>query len=286
MREDEIYGWFSKNQEQCGYADDPVAFADELLDAAKDYKRLWKNACDSNGTKNPYLESIGLLAGGATRQHLILLLAGRHLSPKLFDHLTRHVEEILFIYLITGEPARNWERDFARWAKELRKVTNDDETGLESFINDSFVRAKANFAERFDDAFRRLSSYEVQKYRLRYILVKLTQYIDKRAWGNPSQLDRYMNRNVHIEHILSETPTAELRDSFDRSDEYDDYVVRLGNLTLLEDTINSSIRNGSYDEKMLGYRQSSFLLTKSLAEKPHVGLNTRLNRAVADSDPV
>ena len=282
LREDEIYGWFSKNQEQCGYADDPVAFAEELLDAAKDYKRLWKDARDPNGTKNPYLESIGLLAGGATRQHLILLLAGRHLSPNLFDRLTRQVEEILFVYLITGEPARNWERDFARWAKELRKITNDDETGLESFINHSFARAKANFAERFDDAFRRLSSDEVQKYRLRYILVKLTQYIDEQALGNPSQLDRYMNRNVHIEHILSETPTAELRDAFDKSDEYDDYVVRLGNLTLLEDTINCSIRNGSYAEKMPGYKHSTFLLTKSLAEKPHVGLDTRLNRAVAD----
>ena len=91
-----------------------------------------------------------------------------------------------------------------------------------------------------------------------------------------------MNKNVHIEHILSKTPTAELRDSFDKSDEYDDYVVRLGNLMLLEGTINSSIRNGSYDEKIPGYRQSSFLLTKSLSEKPHVGSNTRLNRAVAD----
>ena len=202
LREDEIYGWLSKNQEQCGYADDPIAFAEELLDAAKDYKRLWKDACDANGTRSPYLESIGLLAGGATRQHLILLLAGRHLSPKLFDRLTRHVEEILFIYLITGEPARNWEREFARWAKELRKVTDDDEAGLESFINDSFVRAKANFAERFDAAFRRLSSYEVQKYRLRYILMKLTQYIDEQAWGN-SQLDPlYEQKRPHRAHTV------------------------------------------------------------------------------------
>ena len=284
LREDEIYGWFSKNEEQCGYAADPVAFTNKLLNAAKDYKRLWKDACDSNGAKNPYLESIGLLAGGATRQHLILLLAGRHLSPNLFDRLTRHVEEILFVYLITGEPARNWERYFARWAKELRKVTEDDAAGLESFINHSFARAKANFAERFDDAFQRLSYYGVQRYRLRYILAKLTQYIDEQAWDSPTyrQLNRYTNRTVHIEHILSETPTEELRDAFDKSDEYEDYVVRLGNLTLLEDTINSSICNGSYTEKMPGYKQSSFLLTKSLAEKPHVGSDTRLNRAVAD----
>ena len=40
--------------------------------------------------------------------------------------------------------------------------------------------------------------------------------------------------------------------------------------------------NESYEKKCPGYRQSSFLLTKSLAEKPQVGINTQLNRAVAD----
>ena len=58
------------------------------------------------------------------------------------------------------------------------------------------------------------------------------------------------------------------------------YVVHLGNLTLLEKTINSSVSNGSFADKLPGYKQSSFLLTKSLAGKPQVGVNTQLNRAV------
>ena len=33
------------------------------------------------------------------------------------------------------------------------------------------------------------------------------------------------------------------------------------------------------------YRQSSFLLTRSLVEKPTVGVNTRLNRAVKELTP-
>ena len=59
-------------------------------------------------------------------------------------------------------------------------------------------------------------------------------------------------------------------------------MVRLGNLTLLEKTINTSVSNGTYAEKAPSYRQSSFLLTKSLLEMPQVGANTQLNRAVAD----
>lgn len=37
----------------------------------------------------------------------------------------------------------------------------------------------------------------------------------------------------------------------------------------------------SFAEKLPGYRQSAFLLTRSLAEKPQVGVDTQLNRAVA-----
>ena len=54
----------------------------------------------------------------------------------------------------------------------------------------------------------------------------------------------------------------------------------MGNLTLLEKTINTSVSNDLYTNKLPGYRQSAYLLTKSLAEKPHVGVNTQLNRAV------
>ena len=69
-------------------------------------------------------------------------------------------------------------------------------------------------------------------------------------------------------------------DAFDQKELYDEYVERMGNLTLLEKTINGSVSNGLYSKKLPGYRQSSYLLTKSLAEKPKVGVNTQLNRAV------
>jgi len=138
--------------------------------------------------------------------------------------------------------------------------------------------------DRFDFAFRELTQNGIQQYRMRYILAKLTQHIEERAWGSPtySQLEHYTDKSVHVEHILPQTPTPAVRDGFDRPDEYDDFVIRLGNLTLLEKTINTSVSNRAYAEKAPGYRQSSFLLTKSLVELPKVGANTQLNRAVAD----
>ena len=136
----------------------------------------------------------------------------------------------------------------------------------------------------FDFAFQELNQNIIQQYRMRYILAKLTQFIEENAWGNPvyAHLDGYMDGAVHVEHILPQKPDQTVKAAFDKSLEYEDYKVRLGNLTLLEKTINTSISNGSYSQKKAGYQQSTFLLTRSLIDKPQVGANTQLNRAVED----
>ena len=286
LREDEIYGWFSENEEQCGYAKDPVDFVNELLKAVEDYKKFWKENSYPDGTRSPYVESLKLLSGGAMRQHLILLLAGRHLCNDLFDRLTRHVEEILFIYLITGEPARNWERNFANWAKELRKVTN--EAGLEAFIKNNFESVKTGFSERFEDAFRRLSAGSIQKYRLRYILAKLTQHIDLKAFGEVEDtkwLSKYTEgKGFEVEHIFPVTPSDDAKKEF--GDFEDEGIVDyLGNLVLVEKPINSSLGNKPYSQKQRVYPKSKLLLTWALAERPQIGTNTKIDQAVANLDP-
>ena len=117
---------------------------------------------------------------------------------------------------------------------------------------------------------------------MRYILAKLTQYIEQQAWSNPAHesLEQYIASTVEVEHILPVTPDQAVKDAFNEKDRYGEFVEMMGHLTLLEKTINSSVSNDLYTKKLPGYRQSSYLLTKSLAEKPNVGVNTQLNRAV------
>lgn len=280
IREDEIYDWFVRNSADCGIDHNPIGFILELTECARAHANFLLSK-DCEGADNRYLRNLSLL-GGALRQQYILLLAGRHLPQNLFEELCRGIENLIFCYIITREPTKTFERNFARWSKELRSC--NDAAALDTFVNEHFVDDLQGRIDRFNFAFQELTQWSIQQYRMRYILAKLTQYIEEQAWGSPTHamLDRYIDKSVHVEHILPQTPDGEDREAFDKPLEYDDYVIRLGNLTLLERTINSSVSNGKYDEKVPGYRQSSFLLTKSLAEKPHVGVNTQLNRAVAD----
>ena len=283
LREDEIYGWLAKNENLCGYAVDPLAFVRELLRSAQAY-RHYLNGHDQSGVNNRYLENLRLLGGRAARQHLILLLAGSHLPRDLFDRLAREAEDLFFVYVITREPTRNFERNFARWATELRKITV--EADLEAFIARRFVPAKAELSARFDDALRRLYVGSVQQYRLRYILAKLAQYIDLQAYGETEGtkwLSRYTAGGFEIEHIFPQQPSDEAAAEFGVFED-PDLADRLGNLVLVEKSINASLGNGSYSQKRDVYPQSQLLLTKALAERPRVGINTKIDVAVAELD--
>ena len=58
-------------------------------------------------------------------------------------------------------------------------------------------------------------------------------------------------------------------------------MERLGNVVLVEQAINSSLGNKPYSKKRPVYLQSKLLLTRALAERPSVGVSTRIDVAVA-----
>jgi uncharacterized protein with ParB-like and HNH nuclease domain len=280
LREDGIYDWFTRNTSLVGLDKNPLVFLEDLILCAS----AWGNfleAKDVQGRTNPYLRNLSMLSGAA-RQHFILLLAGRHLSGEDFSTLCRAIENLFFCYIITREPTRTFERNFAVWAADLRAVK--DNTELLNFIS---IRITADLARRrtaFDFAFKELTQSRIQQYRMRYILAKFTQNIEQRAWNNAAHnsLDQYCAPTVDIEHILPQTPNDVVVEAFDKPEQYNEYVEKLGNLTLLEKTINTSVSNGLFRNKKAGYEQSSYLLTRSIVEKPQVGSNTQLNRAVED----
>ena len=73
---------------------------------------------------------------------------------------------------------------------------------------------------------------------------------------------------LSIEHILSQKPRFTLKThGFKSTDEYLEYEHTLGNLTLLEKSLNSSINNKNVFEKVPSYDKSKFKMTKLLATK-------------------
>lgn len=279
LREDQIYAWLTKNEAVCGYGKDPLGFARALVDTARAYSNFI-NGRDESGRPQPQLQSLQFLSG-RLRMHLIVLLAGRHLSPAQFERLLREVESLFFCFLITREHTRTIDNHLSRWAKDLRRVRTDAE--LEAFIASSMERQRAALSVRFDEEFARLSADSIAKYRLIYVLAKLTQQIEIDAYGeneNTKWLNKFTGGGFEIEHVLAQNASAEAQIEFGEP-VTPEVVQLLGNLALVEQAINGSLGNQPFSSKRGVYQQSQLLLTRSLSGRPKVGSNTKIDVAVA-----
>ncbi|MEG5163099.1 DUF262 domain-containing HNH endonuclease family protein [Microcoleus sp. AT3-A2] len=276
--EEAIYDWFTNEGSRYKIDTYPLKFVDTLIKASEDFSNFTR--CKNvDGSDNQSLKNIKKLQGRYS-QHFILLLAARELPKDLFIELCCHIENLLFTYTITRSTRKdiNMIRDFSQSSQNLLEVRKRED--FEAFIELYFTEKLASLSNEFNSAFRELTESKIATYRIRYVLAKITQFVDNQAYSNTSQLDRYLDKSITIEHILPKSVKPESRSKFDKPNEYGSYVEKLGNLVLLEKTINSSLSDSMYDAKKSGYKQSQLLLTRSLVEKPAVGNNTQLNRTV------
>ncbi len=282
LPEDALYRWLSDNAKIVGIEDKPLSFLKELLSDAKVYRQL-SEAKDAKGNNSRFLQNIQVLSGRA-KQHFIVLLAGQRLEPALFDRLCQVLENLFFTFIVTKEATKAFEAVFYKVAEPIRNLNPEDAAGLEVLIEKFLQKEINDRAATLQFTLETMRLGRLQKYRLRYLMAKLTQYVDENAWGTSvnTDLTKYLDKKVHVEHILPNTPTEALKTEFDKPQEYDDYKERLGNLTLLEMSINTSIQQNFFTFKATEYQKSNFILTKTIGIPFQVGVNTQPNRATAE----
>lgn len=114
--------------------------------------------------------------------------------------------------------------------------------------------------ERFREDFERLSpdaSRQGNKL-VRYILGRLEADASGRAFDPETDLGS-------IEHVLPENPDSIWEESFP-AEHWERSIERLGNLTLLESTLNRQVGNGNFSTKVAAYRSGRYCLSQQIAE--------------------
>jgi hypothetical protein len=287
VREDEIYDWFvdKQNAALCDYATKPFEFVRKIIRNVDQYL-AFAGGCGNDGKPSLAMDSLKRLCGGAFSLHHVLLLAASNFPKPLFDHFVGQLESFLFYYIFTKTPTKDLERNFSSWADELRTISQIAEPAaqreqLDNFLAERFQKNMAAKEPELTDALKRYSLYSMQQYRTRYLLAKLTQFVDMAYKGlkTPGSLGEYTV--LEIEHILPDTPSSALLSAFVAANpnaRYDDYKNKLGNLTLLEKPINIVASNDFFDAKKDEYRKCKYYLTSSIAEIITVGQNTTISR--------
>lgn len=280
LREDQIYDWFTNNDKQTNLAKDPVGFADRLLQSAKSYRNFVENR-GVTGQNAMGLANTRALGGKAIRQHFILLLAARQLPPDVFAKLAVEVENLMFVWLITNTSTKDYERAIIEGAKKLRTVKTAAE--FDAFKAAFFDATKTALGAKFYDSLLRMHSYDTRAFRVKYLIAKLTQYVDLDAYGSSSNRDdlsHYTSGGNEIEHIYPDTPSIEALEEFGELAADNELIQRLGNLMLIEKSMNCLLGNKQYSKKITVYPSSQFLMTRCQAEKLTFGVNDKITNAM------
>lgn len=114
---------------------------------------------------------------------------------------------------------------------------------------------------------------------------KLTQFVDIQAYGESESrltLSDYISNSNDLEHIQPVQADENVLIEFGEGGEDIEVLQSLGNLLLLEKSINRSIGRQAYKQKAKSYAQSKFLLTKCQrdADKQKVGIADKITKTV------
>lgn len=224
---------------------DSLKFSRDLKDASAIYKDIVE-ARDNDPTAEHALKGITEL--GATILYPVVLSVMDAVSPEKRTALLNSLVATYVRHSVIGLLENSkLENIIYRIATELRAGRPAEET-----IKDLALFAPAD--EDFRRSFERVSIARAatQRYLLRELELQL------RA---TSELTVSPPHKVHVEHIYPQNP-----ETGQSAPNHSQIVNRLGNLTLLDRSLNSSIKNGAFDKKLPAYSKSELLLTKELTK--------------------
>lgn len=275
LREDQIYTWLTNNNEQCHYEEAPFQFVQKMAQNVDLYVKC--RVPDGTQEGNVHLKNIALLAGKSYKLHLMLMLAASNMNADALAKFKAVLESVVYYTVINKIATNVTERTFALWCKDVRNIVTPED--LDGFVNRTIIPTVNVWKMNNKSNFLRLGLNSMQQYRIKFILGKITAYVDALRLGKTTveDLTGYTQTAVEIEHIMPQTCTDKASYDLDE-EEFAVYIHRLGNLTLLENSINKSIHNDNYANKSVAYKQSKFYITSSLSALVNQGQDTAINR--------
>ena len=240
----------------------------EIISFSSSYISVLKPICTNYHTKY-YLTMLRALSDN----YRILLMLVIHLEDDIDLSTIEEIARLSFVlslrHYLGGGNAQELEGIFQTIANDLWESKDFAETI--AILITEINKIKLNTLERFSKEVLALA-----KPTLHFIEWNLC---DNQGMSK-DHLPVWSSNEVHLEHIAPETPTESwiqsLTSSSNNLQEYSDLVEQLGNKTLLDSRINTSIKQADFSTKkthyttikkvVFSYTKSSFTSTRDLAK--------------------
>jgi hypothetical protein len=236
-------------------------FIENYVYSLKEFFIATKNIINKVNTTEIYYKLFSILQISATLYPLIIKLE----TLNKLDTVTnvtknRNFTFIELIELIDVRVYKTRNTDpraqIARFTCELINMTDEKIAKWLLWFNNEWMSKEEFQVSLNTNIFRNRA--------LNFIFLNYCEYIS----GKNCTIDELKNINLlnaNIEHILAQTPNfSPVSLGFTDEQDYINYEHRLGNLTLLEKSLNSSVQNKTAIEKVDYYDRSCLSMTKQL----------------------
>lgn len=237
---------------------DVFNFVNQLRETAEVYgafdnpqSQVW----DSYGAN--FKKDISLLSLFKVSQcYSVLIAAKESLSDELFAKVLRMLVIFSLRYnIICGFNPNKLELAYSKTARYIREQKPKSIKVIFEQLKD-FYPNDADFAKYFADKTITASNIKLA----RYILSEINSHYmgSKELVANPNGLE------LNLEHILPQKPSESWLVEFSKVDHIQ-YIDRLGNMTLLDSTVNRKVGNTSFSEKCAAaFTHSNLEITKEI----------------------
>ncbi|EMY3555055.1 DUF262 domain-containing protein [Flavobacterium psychrophilum] len=239
-------------------------FINSYTESLKSFFENCKNVIERAKTEPKYFKLFVVLNLSATLYPLIVKLESLKLLDKNLE--TKNYEKFTFYDLIELIEVRVYKTratdpkaDISRLVFDIDKKSPIDIQNWLLWFNGRWM-SKEEFQSR-------MYGWIFGNRALNHIFINYSESLQKKEY-KISELIAISNKNPNIEHILAQTPTFAPRAlGFKNKEDFIDFEHNLGNLTILERSLNSSIQNKSAIDKVEAYGKSTFIMTKMIGSE-------------------
>lgn len=243
-----------------------LKFVTHMSKVSKEYKEIEKGIYTSfNDDQNMYIIFKIL---GIKQFHPVLMIfyeADNEQKREILDVLTRWGAAILFSYTQTNYIEKKLPSFITTYRNGVKKDAN---IAYKGFLNsiESEIKLKADEIKT-SLAFKKFVGSNGQLHSKAMMILK---FIELYFNQNTKIMSPPPKRKITVEHIMAQnidmTGLTYSDFGYISAQEQQDYLHRLGNLTLLYNLENSSIGNQLYKDKLPTYKVSDFVMTRNLVE--------------------
>jgi Protein of unknown function DUF262/Protein of unknown function (DUF1524) len=171
----------------------------------------------------------------------VLLAAKESLPDDWFPKVLRMIVILSFRYnVICGLNPNKLDSVYSKTAQDIREQKLKSVQAIFQQLKEVYPKDRD-----FERAFAEKSFTASNAKLARYILSEInSNYTDnKELVANPNATE------LNLEHILPQKPIDKWLTEFSNPDDANQYIYRLGNMTLLDSSVNRKVGNTSFEEK-------------------------------------